>query len=131
MPIQRIGSIFLPVSDLERSIAFYSELGLVSRGMEDWGDGRRGATLFCDPHPEHAALLTLAEVSDPPAAWDHSVMCLNCSDVTGMHTELQGRGVRVTELETWDSPWNHHVMFDVYDPDGHRVNLIEMVPVTA
>jgi lactoylglutathione lyase len=131
MPVQQIGGIFVPVSNLERSIEFYTQmLGFVSRGIEDWGDGRRGATLFCDPHPENAALLTLAETQDPISTYKPNFN-IKCADVTSMHAILEAHGCKVTELETWDSPWNHHVMFDVVDPDGHMVNLIEMIPIEA
>jgi hypothetical protein len=34
-------------------------------------------------------------------------------------------------LESWDSPWNHHVLFDAFDPDGHMINIIEVTPFTA
>ncbi|MCQ6563547.1 VOC family protein [Paenibacillus mendelii] len=132
MAIQHIGSLFIPVSELERSITFYTEvLGLVCRGIEDWGDGSRGATLFCDPHPEQAALLSLAEVKEKEKVTANPRPLLNfkCIQVPEMHARLKALGCRVTDLESWDSPWNHHVLFDVFDPDGHRINLIEMVPV--
>lgn len=132
MPIQQIGSLFVPVSDLERSIEFYTQtLGLICRGIEDWGDGNRGATLFFDPHPQHAALLSLVETKGPVSLSGRPGFNLTCSDVPGLHAALKEQGCRVTDLETWDSPWNHHVMFDVFDPDGHIINLIEMVPLAA
>ncbi|MBP1993048.1 VOC family protein [Paenibacillus eucommiae] len=130
MPIQQLGSVFLPVSNLEQSIVFYTEiLGLVCRGIEDWGDGSRGATLFCDPHPDHAALLTLAEMKGSIPVYERPVFNFKCISVPEMHADLKLRGCRVTELESWDSPWNHHVLFDVFDPDGHMINMIDMVPI--
>jgi lactoylglutathione lyase len=132
MPIQQIGGIFIPVSNLERSILFYTEtLGLVCRGIEDWGDGNRGATLFCNPHPDHAALLSLAEMKEPFTAIERTMFNFKCSDIPEMHRALKSKGYRVTELEVWDSPWNHHVMFDMFDPDGNLFNLIEMVPIAV
>jgi catechol 2,3-dioxygenase-like lactoylglutathione lyase family enzyme len=132
MPIQQIGGVFVPVTQLERSILFYTKtLGLICRGIEDWGDGKRGATLFFDPHPEHAALLTLAETKDPISAQANLNFNFKCSEARELHAALQAKGCRVTDLETWDSPWNHHIMFDAFDPDGHRINLIEMVPIGA
>lgn len=132
MPIQQIGSLFIQVSNLEQSISFYSDiLGLVCRGIEDWGDGKRGATLFCDPHPDQAALLSLAETKGPIPVLTQPLFNFKCSDVPALHEALKVKGCRVTDLETWDSAWNHHVLFDVFDPDGNMINLIEMVPIEA
>ncbi|MDF2651063.1 MAG: hypothetical protein K0Q73_6868 [Paenibacillus sp.] len=132
MPVQQIGGVFIPVSNLEKSITFYTEtLGLVCRGIEDWGIDSRGATLFCNPHPQNAALLSLAEMKGSFQAYDHPIFNLKCSDVSEMHKSLKAIGCRVTELETWDSPWNLHVLFDIFDPDGHRINLIEMAPIAV
>jgi lactoylglutathione lyase len=130
MPIQQIGGLFIPVSNLERSIVFYTDiLGLVCRGIEDWGDGSRGATLFCNPHPEHGTLLSLAEMKGPIQVVERPLIGFKCINVPEMYAELKVKGCRVTDLETWDSPWNHHILFDVFDPDGHMINLIDMVPI--
>ncbi|GIP40675.1 hypothetical protein J31TS4_39550 [Paenibacillus sp. J31TS4] len=128
----QIGSIFIPVNHLERSISFYTEmLGLVCRGIEDWGGGSRGATLFFQPHPKDAALLSLAERKEPIPVTPFPSFNIRCKDVRTLHTELQARGCQVSGIETWDSEWNHHVMFDVFDPDGHRINIIELSPIAA
>ncbi|MFK7697729.1 VOC family protein [Paenibacillus sp. HJGM_3] len=132
MPVQLLGGVFVSVTNLERSIEFYTEmLGLHCRGIEDWGDGRRGATLFFKPHPEHAALFSLAEVKGPILTSEQPAFNFKCSEIPDLHEALQVKGCRVTELESWDSPWNHHLMFDLFDPDGHRVNLIELVPIAV
>ncbi|MBM7567110.1 VOC family protein [Paenibacillus sacheonensis] len=132
MKTKQIGSLFIPVNNLERSIAFYTEaLGLVCRGIEDWGGDSRGATLFFQPHPEDAALLSLAELKEPIPVMAFPSFNIKCADVRALHAELQARGCRVSDIETWDSEWNHHVLFDVFDPDGHMVGLVEMVPIAA
>lgn len=48
MSVQQISSLFIPVSNLERSITFYTNtLGLVCRGIENWGGGQKGSyTVF-------------------------------------------------------------------------------------
>ncbi|MDQ1909690.1 VOC family protein [Paenibacillus sp. GD4] len=132
MHIQQIGSVFITVSNLERSVLFYTEtLGLTCRGIEDWGDGKRGATLFFNPHPPNAALLTLAEQQGEFDSQRKSSFNFKCKNAPEFYESLQSKGCRVTALETWNSPWNHHVMFDLYDPDDNKINVIEMVPVIA
>ncbi|WP_284638298.1 VOC family protein [Paenibacillus silviterrae] len=132
MHIQQIGSVFISVSNLERSVLFYTEtLGLTCRGIEDWGDGKRGATLIFNPHPQNAALLTLAERQEEVDFKRESNFNLKCKHASELYESLQSKGCRITSLESWDSPWNHHVMFDLYDPDGNKINVIEMIPVAA
>lgn len=132
MAIKRLGSIFIPVGRLEASIEFYAgSLGLTCRGIEDWGEGKRGATLFVSNPPEGAALITLVESAEPVVVPDRPWFNFACIDVEEMHRSLLAQGCRVTELVSWDSPWNRHLMFDVFDPDGHSVNLIEMIPIAA
>lgn len=132
MLTKQIGSLFIPVSQLERSITFYTEmLGLVCRGIEDWGGGSRGATLFFQPHPQDAALLSLAELKQPFPVIPFPSFNIKCDDVRTLHQELRARGCRVSDLKAWDSEWNYHVLFDVFDPDGHMVNMIEMSPFAA
>lgn len=132
MAVILLGSILIPVSRLEASIEFYTNhLKLACRGIEDWGDGQRGATLFVSNPPAGAAMITLAETKEPFAVSDRPWFNFSCSDVREMHRLLEAHGCRVTELTSWDSPWNHHLMFDLYDPDGHPINLIEMIPIAA
>jgi len=132
MMTKQIGSIFIPVKELERSISFYTEmLGLVCRGIEDWGGGNRGATLFFQPHPESGTLLTLAELKEPIPVISFPSFNIKCEDVRTLQKDLHSRGCRVSNIETWDSEWNHHVLFDLFDPDGHMISLIEITPIAA
>lgn len=133
MSIQQIGSLFIQVSDLDRSISFYTTtLGLVCRGIENWGDGKRGATLFFDPHPQQAAFLTLVEKTDSAiTSLERPMFNLICKDAKRLHESLTAQGGQVTPLKAWESPWNRHLMFDVTDPDGHPISLIEMIPLAT
>jgi len=51
---------------------------------------------------------------------------LNCTATEEMYKHFKDSGYQVTELKQWESNWNNHVMFDVFDPDGNVINLIEM-----
>lgn len=126
MPVIDVGTVFVGVSSLERSIAFYTEaLELVCRGIEDWGDGRRGATLFFST--PGSTLFTLAEKKHVQV-YKEPVFNLTCTDACRLHQRLQEEGYQVTELEQWDTEWNNHYLFDLIDPDGHMIALIEMNP---
>lgn len=132
MYLEQVGGVFIPISNLERSILFYTEtLGLVCRGIEDWSDGKRGATLFFQPHPKHAALVTLVESKGSVPSQKEASFNFKCKDARQFHADLQAKGCRVNAIETWDSTWNHHVMFDLFDPDGHKINFIEMIPLAV
>lgn len=126
MPVVDVGTVFVGVSDLERSISFYTKaLGFVNREIEDWGDGRRGATLFF-PIPG-ATLFTLAE-KEHVQVFSEPVFNLTCKNAVSLYHELKEAGYQVTELEQWETEWNNHVLFDLIDPDGHMIAMIEMNP---
>jgi len=72
MPAVNIGTIFIQVTVLEKAIEFYTHmLGLSSRGIEVWGEGKRGATLFFG-HTA-APMVTLVEVNEVVKS-DHRVL---------------------------------------------------------
>lgn len=130
MSVKFLGGIFIQVTNLERSIPFYSDvLGLRLRGIEQWDPGR-GATFFLNAEHDGWPLLTLIE-EDQVQILKHPPFNLSSTNVAEMHHSLIARGMQVTDLEEWDSPYNHHVMFDIYDPDGHPINIIEMTPIKA
>lgn len=121
-----IGAIFMRVTDLERSIDFYTtQLGFKLRDTEVW-DGTRAANLFTGKD----LLLTLIEEDDVQVL-QYPLYNLVTENVREMYTNLKQRGYSVTELEQWDSERNHHLYFDVSDPDGHPVNIIEIKPILA
>lgn len=127
MGVQSLGAIFVRVRNLENSIPFYSALGLRLRGIEDWDPGR-GATFFLAQDHDGWPLLTLIESDDVRTTGVHH-FGLNSANVRDMHRDLKLSGYEVTPLSEWESPWNHHLMFDVNDPDGHVINIIEVTPL--
>lgn len=127
MAIKELGGVFVRVTNLERSIPFYSALGLRLRGIEDWNPGR-GATFFISPEHDGWPLLTLVE-SDDLQVLKYPPFNLNSVGVRDMHRDLQAQGFKVSELEEWRSPWNDHCLFDVFDPDGNMICLIEVTPI--
>jgi lactoylglutathione lyase len=125
MPVMNVGTVFVNVSNLERSIEYYTQvLGLVSRGVEDWGDGRRGATLFFNDS-KGKPMITLAETENVQVH-KTPLFNLNCTEVEELHSNINERGHKVSEINRWESEWNNHILFDVFDPDENTINLIEI-----
>ncbi|HET7579277.1 MAG TPA: VOC family protein [Bacillales bacterium] len=125
MAVSGLGTVFVYVSQLERSIDFYEKVGLKARGIEDWGNCKRGATLFFNKD-QQPPMLTLWETED---VHTHNKPLLNfdCEGIIDFHKKLKSSGWRVGELERWDSEWNHHVGFDALDPDGNTIGFLEII----
>ncbi|OPA74601.1 hypothetical protein BVG16_22820 [Paenibacillus selenitireducens] len=121
MTVNYLGAVFVHVSNLEQSIAFYSDvLGLALRDVEQWDEGR-GANYRIG---EHSPLLTLIEDRDFQI-YEQPVFNLNCSHVLDLYEKFTQQGIKVGPLHNWSSARNVHLDFDIYDPDGHAINLIE------
>lgn len=121
MKVKSLGAVFVRVRNLEESVRFYSEvLHLELRDIEDWDNGR-GANYIIGPD---SPLLTLIESIDPPIM-SQPTFNLFCENILDWYEHLKNQGVRVGSLNKWSSEWNDHMDFDVYDPDGHAINLIE------
>jgi catechol 2,3-dioxygenase-like lactoylglutathione lyase family enzyme len=123
--ITRFGTI-LAVADVERSLAFYEQLGFATEATYD--------------DPPYATLqlagarLSLAEqghnAEDRPgvaleAPGDRSrmnaVLVLEVKDCMAAYAELRGEGVEFL-AEPYSPPWGGHRCFAV-DPDGYLVEL--------
>ncbi|BBH20584.1 hypothetical protein Back11_19290 [Paenibacillus baekrokdamisoli] len=129
MGVQTLGSVFVRVTSLENSIPFYSALGLRCRGIENWDPGR-GATFFFTQDQGGWPLLTLVE-SEQVQVLDYHSYNLNATNVREMYRDLDLSGYKLKPIVEWTSPWNHHIMFDVCDPDGHVINIIEVIPIES
>ncbi|MBD3922064.1 VOC family protein [Paenibacillus sp. PR3] len=129
MGAQSLGAVFIRVTNLENSIPFYSALGLRFRGIEEWNPGR-GATFFLAPDHDGFPLMTLIE-SDQVQVLEFPSYNLNATHVKDMYRDLELSGYKLKPIEEWTSPWNHHIMFDVCDPDGHMINIIEVIPINT
>ena len=107
----------LPVSDVERSIAFYARLGFVAvqtyapEGRPCWAYVQSG---FAD------LMLTL---SAPDAAIEASsvLFYLYYADIAATHAALLASGLAVGDLR--HPPYRPEGEFALRDPDGHRLML--------
>jgi len=122
MTVKFLGAVFLRVSNLEESMPFYSEvLGLELRDVEQWEDGR-GANYIIG---ENSPGLTLIETKDDLHILKQPAFNLFCNEVLSIYDRLKSQGYKVGPVNKWSSEMNDHIDFDVYDPDGNAINLIE------
>jgi len=133
-----LGQYCLNVSDLERSVTFYTEvlgLELHSRtqipGTNEaivWGRGQ-GSALQLAEHDEKTAPIDQSPegIKKVGALWK---LYLSTDDVQGLHAKAVAAGaksvVEPMHLEQWDV-W---VAF-VEDPDGYQVELIQGMDLDA
>ena len=125
-PVRRAGCI-LAVSDVTRSVAFYTEsLGFV---LDTLYDDPPYATLVRDgmrlslaeqghPAPDRPGITMTVpgDVTRLPV-----VLVLEVDDARALHARLVARGVRFL-AEPWEGPWGGCRCFAV-DPDGYLVEL--------
>ncbi|AOZ90773.1 VOC family protein [Paenibacillus crassostreae] len=122
MKVQDLGTVFIRVSNLDRALPFYSDvLGLQLRNIEQWDDGRGANYIF----PNQSTLLTLIEVGESCEPLKHPIFNLYCNSILEAYEELNNKGIVLGPINKWASDWNDHIDFDIYDPDGNAINLIE------
>ncbi|WP_166239692.1 VOC family protein [Paenibacillus turpanensis] len=119
--VTKLGAVFVQVSDLDQSVRFYSEvLKLQLRNIENWEDGRGANYKIGSDGP----LLTLLEKVNPQRL-QQPAFNLCCENIVEGYEALKSQGVNVGPLNQWSSDQNDHIDFDVFDPDGNAINLIE------
>jgi ureidoacrylate peracid hydrolase len=112
--------LLLEAIDLDVSVAFYTEvLGFSIRKEEDFRDGRRLVVT-------HQGL-GLVEGGRPGGrTLDH--ICFAARDVDGLATRAVDAGHRIAR-GPGPGPYGHTVY--VVDPDGHEIELVELVEEPA
>jgi catechol 2,3-dioxygenase-like lactoylglutathione lyase family enzyme len=116
----RIGQIILRVSDLDRSVAFWTESVGLALSM------RAGAFAFLDGN---GVQLALNQVDEPPADESLTEIVLEVDDVRGSFVELSGRGVPFeVELRPVTSDGQRELLAAHFrDPDGHLASVVGWV----
>ena len=108
--LKRIDTVFLPVTNLERSIAWYTEtLGLTLRWQV------QGYAAF---HVAQTALTLVQADAAVPAK--HEPFNFYVDDIKGVHAHLAGLGVAVSELRDH----GNLLEFTLTDPDGNRLGIV-------
>ncbi len=124
----RLGSVDLrlelaivPVSDVDRAIAFYTEMaGFVLDQDHTVGDELRFVQLT--PPGSACSIAIGTGLTDKPIG--SASLQLVVDDARAAHDELAGRGVDVSDVQEF--PWGSFVFFA--DPDGNRWAVQQIPP---
>ncbi len=113
------------VSDLDRSIAFYTTLGYIEGDRKDSPQGNRLAFLRL---PGQEVLLELCYSPEYSATCPEDLMhtCLGVPDIVAYCGKVEAAGI-----EIWPGGWREKFnsgsrkMAFVTDPDGYEVEILE------
>ncbi|MET7490601.1 VOC family protein [Streptomyces sp. NPDC005538] len=113
------------VTDLDRSLGFYTALGYAELGRVDVGDGARLVILKFPGEP--AASLELVhrpgdEPVDVGSGFDH--LAIQVEKLTTTLQTLTGAGLRPEPLQHPGGPHGPKTSW-LTDPDGYRIELVE------
>lgn len=121
--IPGVGTVYLPVSDQDRALAFYrDQLGFEMRSDTDYGEGVRWVEVAPAGAYTVIALVQSAgdEATQPggPAPFG-----FDTPDLDAAMAELGSRGVEFVDVVRGEGPVPS--MAYLRDPDGNRILLIE------
>jgi catechol 2,3-dioxygenase-like lactoylglutathione lyase family enzyme len=135
--INQVGAVFVPVSDQDRSLAFYlGELGFEKRVDFVYGGHHRWVEVAPAGAANTLALVPSSEGASPGG--DVARCAFATADIEGDHERLRGRGVDVdAEIARTGTPRQGLVstevrvedpipaQFFVRDPDGNRFLIVQ------
>jgi catechol 2,3-dioxygenase-like lactoylglutathione lyase family enzyme len=104
--------ITLPVSDVDRPKAFYTDAGFVAEHDHQVDENLRFVQLTPPGSACSIAIGTGLTEAEPGSV---KGVQLVVADAEAAHAELSGRGVPVSDVQ--DFPWGRFVFFE--DPDGN------------
>jgi catechol 2,3-dioxygenase-like lactoylglutathione lyase family enzyme len=119
--ITAVGTVFVPVTDQDRALAFYTEtLGFQTHTDLPYGEGDRWVEVV-PPGAETTLAIVPPRPGDPVGV--DLGFGLSSSNVDADHAELERRGVEVEELMRMGDPVPP--MFFFRDPDGNRLMVVQ------
>lgn len=123
-PITRVATVFLPVSDQDRSLAFFRDrLGFDVASDIDYGEGARWVEVV---PPGASTVISLNAAGDQRPGFQPGISApfsLETDDLDAAMAELSGRGVEFDEPMRMPPPVPPMVRFR--DPDGNELILIQ------
>jgi len=115
--VKRIDTVFVPVTDLERSERWYLEMFPFKVTFRS-GDGRYVGFSFKDHHPLQTGLCIYK--AEKVVKSEHETFNFFTEDAEGYHRFLQERNVKVTDIHVDGNTR----FFEFYDPDGNRMSAV-------
>ena len=113
--------VAVPVSDVDRAKAFYTERAGFNADHDHTVDERTRFVQLTPPGSACSIALGRGIVDAAPGSVKG--LQLVVADVDAARAELAGRGVDVTDV--MDFPWGRFVFFE--DPDGNRWSVQQIV----
>ena len=114
-----LSTVAIPVSDQDRTKAFFEKLGFETRFDADLGDGFRWLELA--PPGAVTSIALVATGEELPTGIDTGIRLVT-PDARAAHTELLALGLSVGELLDWPTA---PLMFSFCDFDGNRLYVAE------
>jgi len=125
MTIVGLDHLVVNTKDVETAVEFYRDvLGLEILRLEEFREGKVGfvsarisAETIIDIRPDTSG-------DKPTPNLDHYCLVLGPTDMTTLHSELKGRGIRVDEevRPAWGAQ-GYGQQFKIWDPDGNKIEL--------
>jgi catechol 2,3-dioxygenase-like lactoylglutathione lyase family enzyme len=123
-PINRVATVFLPVSDQDRALAFYrDQLGFDVRSDVSYGEDARWVEVA---PPGSSTVIALNGPSDQRPGFEPGIdapFSYDTDDLDAAMAELSGRGVEFDEPIRMPPPVPPMVYFR--DLDGNRMLLVQ------
>jgi methylmalonyl-CoA/ethylmalonyl-CoA epimerase len=123
--IQRIDNVGVAVSDLERALAFYANVGFEIEDREEETPSatlRAGeARLWVFQTPNHSASRRTLDLVGNPTGYDH--LSLSVGDVDATCDRVAANGLELESAPADHADWGYRAA-SLLDPDGNRLFLL-------
>jgi len=121
--IPGVGTVYLPVSDQDRALAFYRDsLGFEVRTDTEFGEGFRWVEVA--PYGAYTVIALVTPSSDEdPQPGGSSPFGFDTPDLEAAMAEFSARGVVFEDVMGGEGPVPAMAYFR--DPDGNRILLVE------
>ena len=119
--------VAIPVSDVDRAKAFYTEKAGFNADHDHTVNDQVRFVQLTPPGSACSIAIGTGLIESPPPPGSVQGMQLVVADIEAARAELAGRGVEVSDIQRF--PWGAFVFFK--DPDGNGWSVQEIPPREA